>query len=211
MQLDPAVAIDAAGEFVIAWTGGKQDGFEPALPRSSPNVSRPPAPSTSTVTAPPSRLTDGLLILRRLFDFTGATLIAGAVDLVDCTRCTAPAIEQYIAHLGLQLDIDGDGELEPLTDGLLIARWLFGFRGATLTNNAVDLSDCTRCTARRSAPISSRSVLDGRVRPPARQHTNASPPTATVSSESELSTGRPRNAHTIIHAETARNRSGVNG
>ena len=44
-------------------------------------------------------------------------------------------------------DIDGDGQLEPLTDGLLLLRYLFGFRGATLVNGAVDLANCTRCTA----------------------------------------------------------------
>ncbi len=44
-------------------------------------------------------LTDGLLLLRHRFGFTGATLIAGAVDLVNCTRCTAAAIAAYIAAL----------------------------------------------------------------------------------------------------------------
>jgi DNA-binding beta-propeller fold protein YncE len=44
-------------------------------------------------------LTDGLLLLRYLFGFTGSTLITGAVDLVNCTRCTAPAIEAYIDAL----------------------------------------------------------------------------------------------------------------
>ena len=44
-------------------------------------------------------------------------------------------------------DIDGDGEQLPLTDGLLLLRYLFGFTGDTLTNGAVDITDCTRCTA----------------------------------------------------------------
>ena len=92
-------------------------------------------------------LTDGLLILRWLFDFTGESLIIGAVDTSDCTRCTADEIAAYVAVLGSQLDIDLDGELEPLTDGLLILRWLFGFTGDTLVFEAVDMSDCTRCTA----------------------------------------------------------------
>ena len=41
-------------------------------------------------------LTDGLLVVRYLFGFRGATLTTGAVDL-DCTRCTVVAIESYIA------------------------------------------------------------------------------------------------------------------
>jgi hypothetical protein len=92
-------------------------------------------------------LTDGLLVLRWLFGFSGATLVGGAVDLGDCTRCTGGDVAGYLAGLGLQADADGDGELLPLTDGLLILRYLFGFGGPTLTNGAVDLSDCTRCDA----------------------------------------------------------------
>jgi hypothetical protein len=92
-------------------------------------------------------LTDGLLFLRWLFGFTGAALVSGAVDVGDCTRCTAGDVAAYIEGLGSQIDIDGDGELAPLTDGLLILRWLFGFLGPALINGAVDLSDCTRCDA----------------------------------------------------------------
>jgi hypothetical protein len=43
-------------------------------------------------------LTDGILILRYLFGFSGATLIDGAVA-PDCTRCTAPEIEAYLENL----------------------------------------------------------------------------------------------------------------
>jgi hypothetical protein len=45
------------------------------------------------------------------------------------------------------LDIDGDGETAPLTDGLLVLRYLFGFTGATLVGGAVDQVNCTRCDA----------------------------------------------------------------
>jgi DNA-binding beta-propeller fold protein YncE len=44
-------------------------------------------------------------------------------------------------------DIDGDGQIDPLTDGLLLLRFMFGFTGATLVTGAVDLANCTRCTA----------------------------------------------------------------
>ena len=145
-QTDAAVAIAAAGDFVIAWTSGKQDDFQ----QGNTNVfaqrfAGPVLDVDGDDAAEP--LTDGVLILRRLFNFGGAALVVGAVDLVNCTRCTAPAIEQYIAQLGMQLDIDGDGQLEALTDGLLIERWLFGFTGAPLTSGAVDLAHCTRCNS----------------------------------------------------------------
>ena len=45
------------------------------------------------------------------------------------------------------LDIDGNGEFDALTDGLLIIRYAFGFAGETLTAGAVDLDNCQRCTA----------------------------------------------------------------
>lgn len=42
------------------------------------------------------------------------------------------------------LDIDGNGELDALTDGLLVIRYLFGLTEDPLTENAV-ASNCTRC------------------------------------------------------------------
>lgn len=44
------------------------------------------------------------------------------------------------------LDIDGDGSVKPLTDGLLNLRRAFNFTGDTLINNAVD-PNCVRCTS----------------------------------------------------------------
>ena len=44
-------------------------------------------------------------------------------------------------------DVDGNGSTDPLTDGLLVLRFLFGFSGETLITGAVDLSGCTRCDA----------------------------------------------------------------
>lgn len=45
------------------------------------------------------------------------------------------------------VDIDGDGEVAALTDGMLKLRYLFGFRGGILVDDAVDLADCRRCVA----------------------------------------------------------------
>jgi hypothetical protein len=44
------------------------------------------------------------------------------------------------------LDVDGDGQVLPLTDSLLILRYTFGFRGATLITGAVG-PQCSRCDA----------------------------------------------------------------
>ena len=49
------------------------------------------------------------------------------------------------------LDIDGNGAVAPLTDGLLVLRFLFGFTGTTLTSGAVG-GGCTRCNAAAIEP-----------------------------------------------------------
>lgn len=46
----------------------------------------------------------------------------------------------------LDVDVDGNGNTDALTDGLLVIRYLYGFRGDTLIGNAVG-DGCTRCTA----------------------------------------------------------------
>jgi hypothetical protein len=93
-QSDPLVAADADGDFVVAWTS-PHDG--------DPNgvfAQRFVAPTILDVDGNGSfgALTDGLLILRFAFGFTGATLIGGAVG-PGCTRCDAPAIAAYIQTL----------------------------------------------------------------------------------------------------------------
>ncbi len=92
-------------------------------------------------------LTDGLLALRYLFGFTGNALIDNAVS-ASGTRITSEEIETEM-QAGIEsgiLDIDGDSEAKPLTDGLLLLRYLFGFTGNALIDNAISAS-ATRTTA----------------------------------------------------------------
>jgi len=84
-------------------------------------------------------LTDGLLILRHLFGFTGSALIEGAVG-ENSKRTDASAIDAHLTANRSAMDIDGDGEVRPLTDGLLILRHLFGFAGNALIDGAVGAS-----------------------------------------------------------------------
>ena len=67
--------------------------------------------------------------------------------VVDGFSNGAAPVKVRVTGLLSPLDIDGDGEIEPLTDGLLMLRYHFGFTGATLINHAVDLVHCTRCSA----------------------------------------------------------------
>ena len=92
-------------------------------------------------------LTDGMLLIRYLFGFRGDILIDGVVS-PDATQSTAADIETFI-QAGvddLMLDIDGDGEVRALTDGLLCLRYLFGFTGDVLIDQAVS-GEATRVSA----------------------------------------------------------------
>ena len=101
-------------------------------------------------------LTDGLLILRHLFGFSGSTLTDGAVAL-GASRSSPEAVREYLQVNAAELDIDGDSETDALTDGLLILRYLFGFRGDTLVSAALSGS------ASRSVPSDIKSYLSNRI------------------------------------------------
>jgi hypothetical protein len=90
-------------------------------------------------------LTDGLLVIRYLFGLSGASLINGALGPL-ATRTTATQIGDYLTAIRPALDIDGNGQADALTDGLLILRYLFGLRGASLIAGAVGPS-ASRTTA----------------------------------------------------------------
>ena len=90
-------------------------------------------------------LTDGTLNLRYLFGLTGTPLTANALGGT-ATRLDAASIKIYLDTLGLAGDIDGNGRVDALTDGLLVLRYMFGLRGAALIANAVDPAG-TRKTA----------------------------------------------------------------
>jgi hypothetical protein len=81
-------------------------------------------------------LTDGLLVIRHLFGFSGDSLTSGAVS-GGASRGSSDAIASYLTDADSQLDIDGDGESKPLTDGLLLIRYLFGFSGDSLISGAI--------------------------------------------------------------------------
>lgn len=89
-------------------------------------------------------LTDGLLILRSMFGLTGDSLISGVVG-DDALYEDAEEIEARIASLGVRIDIDNNGRIDALTDGLIILRYLFGLSGDTLTNGVL-ANDAERVT-----------------------------------------------------------------
>jgi hypothetical protein len=96
-QEAPAVATNGAGRFVVAWESYGQDGQMDGV--FAQRLARPAAVLDVDGNGEVDPLTDSLLVLRYTFGFRGATLVTGAIDLVGCTRCNAPAVEAYLATL----------------------------------------------------------------------------------------------------------------
>ena len=90
-------------------------------------------------------LTDGLLLLRGTFGLTDTSLISGAVAN-DAEYTKAEDVESRISLLGELADVDGNGSVDALTDGLIVLRYLFGLTGDVLVEGVV-ASDATRIEA----------------------------------------------------------------
>jgi len=81
--------------------------------------------------------TDGLMIARHLFGFSGTAVTDGALA-GSATRVGASAVTDFFGAIrDAILDVDGNGVIEPLTDGILLSRYLAGFSGAELVAGAV--------------------------------------------------------------------------
>jgi len=100
-------------------------------------------------------LTDGILILRYMFGFTGSALTSGVLG-AGALRTDPSAITAYLKFAGASmLDVDDNGSVSPLTDGILILRYLFGFTGAALTSGALGAG------ATRTDPTAIETFLNG--------------------------------------------------
>jgi hypothetical protein len=101
-------------------------------------------------------LTDGLLILRSMFGLSGDALISGAIS--DSAAYSSSAeIELRIDRLESFLDVDDNGVVDALTDGLIILRYLFGLRGEDLISNAI-ATDAQRSSAYQISSFVSQLV-----------------------------------------------------
>jgi hypothetical protein len=89
-------------------------------------------------------LTDGLILLRKLFDMNEEMLLDGVV------AANSMAQEHHILNVvdraSLIADIDGDGKVDALTDGLLLLRYLFDISDSLLTEGVIS-ADATRKSA----------------------------------------------------------------
>ncbi|MBK7470670.1 MAG: Ig-like domain-containing protein [Betaproteobacteria bacterium] len=89
-------------------------------------------------------LTDGVMILRYLFGMSGSALTGGAIG-AGAFRADPAAVSSFLGNIAPQLDIDGNGRADSLTDGLMVVRYLFGLRGASLIQGAIG-TGATRTT-----------------------------------------------------------------
>jgi hypothetical protein len=90
-------------------------------------------------------LTDGALVLRYLTNDVSQPISRGVLG-VRAARTNTSSLSQYLDNISPVLDIDGNGELAQINDGLLVIRYLLGFRGDNLTVNAIG-GGATRSTA----------------------------------------------------------------
>lgn len=97
--------------------------------------------------------TDGNLILRFLYGFTGYPLVANAIG-EGATRTTAAEIADYLAGCGEMLDADANRRVDALTDGYLILRYLSGFDGEAL------IAETIGPNAYRTTPEAIAEALD---------------------------------------------------
>jgi hypothetical protein len=89
-------------------------------------------------------LTDGLLLLRYAFGLRGDSLTNAAISSE--STLTPQGVEANIEQAESIADIDNNGSIDALTDGLLLLRYAFGLRGDNLVDGAI-ASDSTRTTA----------------------------------------------------------------
>ena len=90
-------------------------------------------------------LTDGLIMLRYAFGVRGDTLIENALS--PGSAMTASEMELVMEKVSTIADIDANGEVNALTDGLILMRYLFGLKNESMIDRVV-------------APNASRTSLD---------------------------------------------------
>ena len=104
-------------------------------------------------------LTDGLLILRYLFGYSGESLVISVLS-DDAVYIEADQVENRISSLGNKLDIDGNNDVDALTDGLLVLRYLFGYSGQSLITNVLSSNADRTQASEIEAYLSQLTILN---------------------------------------------------
>jgi hypothetical protein len=90
----------------------------------------------ASINFPPCRATVDAAMIGRFMRGIGGAAISG-VGIPSDAGNNAAAIALQLAYRKPYFDVDGNGVIDAATDGLLILRYLAGFRGSALTANAL--------------------------------------------------------------------------
>jgi hypothetical protein len=82
---------------------------------------------------------DGQMIVRYLLGVRGSALTVGSVGAAP-TRSDPNAVLTHLDNIRPLLDVDGNGQVDPMTDGLMILRFMLGMTGAAMTQGAIGTS-----------------------------------------------------------------------
>ena len=138
-QLRPVVLAETDGAFVAAWSSAGQDGSDAGVFVRRFDEDGSPLGSETQVNS----YTPG--------NQNAIAMAGGGPGFVITWQSPQDGDSNGVFGqrfgAGATVDVDGDGAVLPLTDGLLVLRFLFGFTGNTLIAGAVNLAGCTRCTA----------------------------------------------------------------
>jgi len=100
-------------------------------------------------------LTDGLLMLRYMFDLRNNSLFDSVIAIN--TSLTDDEIRTRIEEMYSNADIDNSGKVDALSDGILLLRYLFGIRGTSL------IADVVAITAERSTATAIESYIQAAI------------------------------------------------
>jgi hypothetical protein len=142
-QRFPSLAVESDGDFAITWTDSPEYGISRAVARHFKASGAPTSGDMVLSTASTDQEAGGVAFLEG-----GDFVVAWSDDGVDGSAAGVFGQRFDVPPL---LDIDGNGQITGLTDGLLVLRFLFGFTGVTLTSGAVG-QGCTRCDSAEIVP-----------------------------------------------------------
>jgi hypothetical protein len=89
-------------------------------------------------------LTDGLILLRYLFGVSGSSLTDGVMS--PNSTMIPSEVEVAVEKAQVIADVDGDGNVDALTDGLILLRYMFGLSAENLMDGVVS-ANATRASA----------------------------------------------------------------
>jgi hypothetical protein len=146
-QNSASVAADASGDFVVAWASDEQDGADSAVFARGFSSAGEPLDGELQVN---SYTIDSQRNPSVAAGASGGFVVAWASFLQDGLSDGVFA-QRFEVTTAVELDVDGNGATQALTDGLLVLRRFFGLGGTALTSGVVG-AGCTRCDAAAIEP-----------------------------------------------------------